>query len=75
MTLKVGTPEQINQMFQFLARDVDSLIESTIELSYFMRGAIPYEMMMMRTPGERQRITDFISRRIKDESKKMNPVY
>jgi hypothetical protein len=73
--LKAGTPEQVAQMFQLLARDVDNLIEGAIELSYFMRGAIPYEMMLMRTPGERQRINDFISRRIKDESKKMNPVY
>ena len=75
MTLRDGTPEQISQLFQLLARDVDNLLQSVIELSYFMRGAVPYEMMMLRTPGERQRISDFIERRMKAESKNPNPNY
>lgn len=62
-------------MFSSLARDVDNLIHSVIELSYFMRGAIPYESMMLRTPGERQRIGDFITTRIEQESKKNFPNY
>ena len=62
-------------MFQGLARDVDRLIHSVIELSYWMRGAIPYESMMMRTPGERQRIQDFIANHLKIEGKKTFPNY
>lgn len=62
-------------MFKNLDREVDSLMHNVIELCYFMRGAISYEEMMMRTPGERQRIGDFIKKRIEMESKKMNPNY
>ena len=62
-------------MLQALATDVDRLIHNVIELSYFMRGAIPYESMMNRTPGERQRISEFIGNRIEMEAKKSFPNY
>ena len=62
-------------MFAGLERDINILLESVIEACYFMRGAITYEEMMMRTPGERQRITDFVKKRLKLESKKVNPIY
>lgn len=62
-------------MFSSLGREVDGLIRNAIELSYFMRGAIPYESMLLRTPGERQRIGDFVTDRLKSESKKSFPVY
>lgn len=58
-----------------LAREVDMLIQSSIELSYWMRGAIPYESMLLRTPGERQRIADFIQKHLKAEGKKTFPNY
>jgi len=62
-------------MFGQLGSDISSLIDEAIQLSYFMRGAISYEDMLRRTPGERQRISSFIERRLDGESKKMNPVY
>lgn len=60
-------------MFKGLDRDVNILIENVIELCYFMRGAISYEEMMMRTAGERQRISDFLKGRLDIESKKVHP--
>ncbi len=62
-------------MFKLLDRDIDVLLQNVIELCYFMRGAISYEEMMMRTAGERQRIQDFVKRRLDLEAKKLNPVY
>lgn len=62
-------------MFSGLERDTNTLIQGVIELCYFMRGAISYEEMMMRTPGERQRIRDFLKSRLEAEGKKLNPNY
>lgn len=62
-------------MFGQLQRDVEGLIDEAIELSYYMRGALGYEEILCRTPGERQRITKFIERRLENESKKHFPVY
>ena len=62
-------------MFKGLERDTDILLQNVIELCYFMRGGISYESMMMRTPGERQRISDFVRKRLDMESKKMYPNY
>ena len=75
ITIKNGIVEDIQRMFNGLERDIDILLQNVIELCYFMRGAISYEEMMMRTAGERQRIGDFIRNRLEAESKKMNPNY
>jgi len=62
-------------MFARLKREIVGVIDEIIELAYFMRGAIPYEEMMNRSPGERERISKFVSRRLKEESKHMYPNY
>jgi hypothetical protein len=73
--LVVGNVTEINKVISSFNQDIDKLIQSVIELVYFMRGSVSYEEMMRRTPGERQRIADFISDRLKIEHKKMHPVY
>jgi len=75
ITIKNGIVENIQQMFNGLERDIDILLDNVIEHCYFMRGAISYEEMMMRTPGERQRIGEFIKKRLEMESKKIHPNY
>lgn len=62
-------------MFQDLQGAAENTLDSVIELCYFMRGAIPYEEMLRRTPGERQRIGDFLQKRLKTEEGKMVPIY
>jgi hypothetical protein len=62
-------------MFSSLGGEVEALIDNAIELSWFMRGAVPYEEMLRRTPGERQRMGKFISKRLEKESKRMTPIY
>lgn len=62
-------------MFQDLQREAQMIIDDVIRLSYFMRGAIPYEQMMHRTYLERQRVDSFISRHLKNESQKPYPQY
>ena len=51
------------------------IVETIIELVYFMRGAISYEEMMWRTPGERQRISQFIQKRLESQKGSMSPVF
>ncbi len=62
-------------MFGSLQTDTTALINEAIQLSYFMRGAVSYEDMLRRTPGERQLMSTFIEKRLDGESKKMHPVY
>lgn len=54
------------------------IVDEAVELSYFMRGAIQYEDMFDTTYHERQRMGNFIEKRLKDEGAKppqMNRVY
>jgi len=62
-------------MFKALGREVEDLIDDAIQISYFMRGAISYEGVLERTPGERQRIGKFIEKRLDAESKSPHPIY
>jgi len=75
MTLRVGTPEQIQHMFNRMADDAQDILDGLIRMCYFMRGAISFDEMKMLTPGERHRIEKFLDTRLKDEAKKMHPVY
>jgi hypothetical protein len=46
------------------------LTDEVIELVYWMRGAIQYHDMWDTTYHERQRISSFIEKRLKDEGAK-----
>ena len=61
-------------MFGQLQRDTEATLHRIIELVYFMRGSVSYEEMLRRTYGERQRMGDFIERRIEVESKRPFPM-
>lgn len=75
LTLKKGDPAAINALFQRLQHEIALIVDGVIELAYFMRGAIGYEEMMLRTPGERQRISKFIDSRLESQKKALYPVY
>lgn len=75
MMLRNGSTEDITEMFDRLKNDARRIIKDTVQLVYYMRGAIGYEEALMRTPGERDIIVEFISERLEQEAKKLNPVY
>lgn len=56
-------------MLSKMRNDIDGIIDSTIDLCYYMRGSIGYEEMMLRTPGERQRIHAYINNRLEHQNK------
>lgn len=62
-------------MFKSLTAESEGLVSSVISLIYFMRGAISYDDMMYRTPGERGLISEFIDKRLEQEKDKHYPVY
>jgi len=62
-------------MFGRLQREAQIILDSTIELTYFMRGAISYDDMLRRTYGERDRIAIFIEKRLKTEANRPHPQY
>ena len=62
-------------MFARLQREAGDIIEQVIGLAYFMRGSVSYEELMRRTYAERQRIADFIDKRLESQKNSMHPVY
>lgn len=62
-------------MFEQMRKSSRALSKDTIELAYFMRGAIQYHAAMMLTPGERDLMKEFISERLEQETKRPHPNY
>lgn len=62
-------------MFQDLSNTGNAIIEQIIQLVYFMRGGVQYHDAFFISPFERQKLFDFIEKRLKDESQKMMPIY
>lgn len=73
--MKTGAPEDIAELFSGLQRAIVRIVDGLIELTYFMRGAISYEEMLNRTPGERDRIAHFLKERLEIEAKNPFPNY
>lgn len=62
-------------MFAQYDREATQIVDSIIELTYFMRGAIQYDTMFEMTFFERQRVESFIKKRLDQEKKNPSPVY
>lgn len=75
MTLKVGSPDDIRQMFGGMNSERKRIIKTLVQLVYFMRGSVQYDSMMNKTFIERQSMSDLIEERLDVESKKPYPNY
>jgi hypothetical protein len=73
--LKSGDPDMINKMFKKLDREAKSIVNSIIELVWYMRGSIQYSDMMMMTNMERELVRDFVKDRMEAIKKHSFPVY
>lgn len=65
-------------MFQTLRDEISEIIDNVITTVYFMRGSIRYFDYYEMTYVERQKISEFLEKRFKEESKKpphVNRVY
>lgn len=73
--LKGGDQKSIMAMFNSMQSEVGRIVDSIIELVYFMRGSISYDEMLMKTHAERSRIAHFLKDRMETESKNPYPNY
>lgn len=65
----------IQRMVGQMNRESKSLLDSALQLTYFMRGAISYNEIMNMSRVERDAIAEFIEGRLEVERKRSNPVY
>ena len=63
-------------MFLTLQDEAESLIKGIIEMSYFMRGAMTYENILLTMSfAERQLAQQFLNSRLEQELKSPSPNY
>lgn len=58
-----------------MQRDAEILIDTCVNLAYWMRGGATYDKILWMTPGEKDRMGKFIEKRLAIEKKNPNPVY
>jgi hypothetical protein len=73
--LKGGDANTIQRMMTQLRTEAENIIESIIELSWYMRGGIQYKDMMNMTPAERSLVRHFIENRLEKIKDSSHPVY
>lgn len=56
-------------MFKDLQSEMESIVTSCMEISYYSKGSISYERALMLSPGERFKWATFLQDRIKEEAK------
>ena len=67
--------EDKRQMFVQMSAERKRIIQSIIQLVYFMRGSIQYHDMINMSLVERDSVEEFIEKRLEQEAKKMYPQY
>ena len=76
--LKSRDGKLISTILKNLRDETSSIIENAIAIVYYMRGAIRYFDYYEMTYLERQKVTDFLEKRFREESQKpphINRVY
>lgn len=71
----LGDADKTALMINSLARDVRNLLSAAVEISYFSRGAIQYDAVLLLTPLERDLYVEFINKRLEAAGKSPFPVY
>lgn len=62
-------------MFETMTAERRRLVDTIIQLVYFMRGAIQYSEMYGMTLMEREAVASFVEGRLESERGKPNPQY
>lgn len=70
-----GDMSRIAAAIKTMSIEVRNLLNSAIEISYFSRGAIPYETVLQMSPLERELAIEFINKRLEQASKSAFPVF
>lgn len=73
--LRSGNTERIQKLISQLGAEIQALVKSALELSWYSRGAWPYQTVLMMTAGERDIANDFINKRMETQAKLLHPTY
>lgn len=73
--LKSGDAKTYNKTIEQMLLEVAGLVNSVVELSWYMRGGLQYHDALNLTPGERDSIRSFIDRRMESIKDHSFPVY
>jgi len=74
--LKNGTPDQILAMYRRLNGETKAILNSIVQLTYFMRGGMKYDHILYGMSYiEREIAFDYVSKRLEMEMKSPHPVY
>ena len=67
--------EKVQRYIAQLGNEIKKILRDALELSYFSRGAWPYETILNMTAGERDIASEFINKRLEAASKMPYPVF
>lgn len=70
-----GDMRAVQHLIQRLGSEIKSLIKSSMEISYFSRGAWQYDQVLAMSAGEREMAVEFINERLKVAGKMQFPVF
>lgn len=73
--IRTGKMDKVQRHITVLGNEIKRILHEAIELSYFSRGAWPYETVLNMTAGERDIASSFINKRLEVEAKRTTPVY
>lgn len=73
--IRAGDMGAVSKLIRRLGREVQGLIKSGLEISYYSRGGWPYNQVMRMSAAERELALDFVNERLKIASKSPFPVY
>lgn len=69
--IETRNEEMIKSVISSFTRDNDLLYESMMQLQYYWRGALSREDILLMSPVERERASEFLEKRFEDASKMM----
>lgn len=73
--IRAGDMRAVQVLMQKLGNEIKALIKGAFEISYFSRGAWPYDSVLQMSAGERDMAIEFINERLKIAAKMQYPVF
>ena len=70
-----GDESAIKRVISSFAKETDQLVEDSMQLIYYMRGAVSYGEVMYMTPYEKSMMNEFISDQLEKVKNLPHPVF
>lgn len=70
-----GDKSRIDEVINSMGLDTRNLLKTVRDISYYGRGAWPYDTVMQMSPLERDLCVEFINQRLELAAKSPHPVF